>query len=153
MPDQWCYRRSRRNDEYHRSLICTSAIYPFKRRTTNQLTPHLRLSPRCYNAHHDHYKRFPKIPTTTNTPPLHHKPRNCYQPLQPHHHNRLNHLQRFTNLTADTTALTPPHYNHRNCHQVLGRLQQSLGMPGNGEQSRCMQGRILRHLVWSANVH
>ena len=77
------------------------AISLFKRCAINQLMPHFRSSPhspQCYKAHHDHYKRLLKIPTTTSD--------------RSPHHNHLNHSQRFNAFTTFTKALPRPHNKH-----------------------------------------
>ena len=109
----------------------------FKHCTINQLMPQLKHSPcssrRC-NAHHDHYERLVKIPTTTYALPSHQK-HNCYQPLQPHHHNHLNHSQHINGFSTDTTALPSPHYNRNNCHQPLGHSTSSEGAGGTNNNA------------------
>ena len=113
--------------------------------TLTMLTTTLQGSPRSL-------RQLLKIPITSYAQPLQFKCHNHYKLFQPHHHNRLNRLQRFYNLPVDATALPPPLYNRRNYHQLTGCSRQLLGMPGNGENSWCLRDGTLWLVAQSTSV-
>ena len=154
MLDQWCYRRSPRDDEYHHSLICIRVPFPHSNGaplTNRHLT----------DPHHIYHDATTLTMITTNS-----SQKSPQQPMPDFFTTNATTATNNFNLIATIVSTA---YNtlttYRRCHSASPTslwLQQlptapwahnsHLGCRGMENIAGYLRTRILQHVAWSANV-